>query len=1136
MWHGVTVLSTALAGFGLTWLVQSSVLLVLGVVAGRVLRGAGPAVQSGIYRTTLAAVLVCPVASVALTALGIGGLSLRLPSPVKAEASSSERTQSEERQPIATAAEPVAPMTAFDLGARSEMPAPALEAKAPIARAAQPKVASTPVITVRPPWQTSVAALALLVWGLGTTVFGFRLWIGQRFMRSLRTSAVPAEPDAEHLCRALATRMNVAPPSVWRSPFLFSPCLDGVRRPAILLPDDVGENLSETFVHELAHLARRDALWNLLRHVAVAVFWVQPFLWVLSRRLESTAEEVCDDYVVQFGADRARYAGHLLDLARRALPPVTPSAVGMVSLRTMLARRVVRILDTSRSLSTRAGKRAVLTMLTVGILGTFGAGLLGVGGGRGAKAQTPEKPLESTDRSNDKDKVISLQVIGPDGKPVPRARVIVSRWRVVPGNGVGDAKDASERIEVVRAAVDENGRYDLALEGLDPRKVDLQVLATAPGFGVGYYLKKQPIRLRAGDTPIQGRVVDLEGRPIAGVKIRLGQILVPAPEVTREPISKDDPRSRNGKLGLEGESLLPDGVTTDADGRFRIEGLGQDVLAQLSLTSPAIAFKKVEVLTRAMDRVAGLAWEPAYAGLHEPGTHGAVCTITVEPTRPIEGIVRDLETKEPIPGAIVTAASLSGSRLMIDGQVSTKTDARGRYRLIGLPKESGQGHELAVYPPLDRPYFMTRHIRVPARPGLDPVPFDFELKRAIWITGKVTDVRTGKPVSASLDYFPFLTNERAKDYPNFDPRITASVGIKTRYKTDREGRFRIPGLPGKGVLTVHTDDKAYLVGVGAETIAGQTDQRQLPTYDHIFSSFYQCLKEIDVPERTDTFTCDLGVDSGGSVRLRLIDESGKRVTGAVIRGRFPAAVDHDDNGLYEESVARVGGLAPGQPRRVLIQHHERKIGALFTIPPDGPHQGEEITVTLHPTATLTGRLVDANGKPAQGGVRIELAVDTTSFFQSFPSENAMLDANGQFRCENLVAGVYCVTATNRPVLGLGPRMEPEAFKPFEIAKDLSLKAGQIAALGTFDVNTAKRIDEPSSAKSGDVTMPINGRIVDLEGQPVAGVLVKYERASAPRSGDLSGWPSRTKRLSSNLAKPPTSAKFGSRRIERCLAS
>ena len=169
---------------------------------------------------------------------------------------------------------------------------------------------------------------------------------------------------------------------------------------------------------------------------------------------------------------------------------------------------------------------------------------------------------------------------------------------------------------------------------------------------------------------------------------------------------------------------------------------------------------------------------------------GAKCTIAVAPGRPIEGFVRDSETKQPIASAIVTAAALSGSELTIDGLIATETDAEGHYRLLGLPKEGATGHKLAVYPPFDRPYFATRRIEAPARPGLEPLKFDIHLKSGIWITGTLTDLATAKPVAAAIDYFPMLSNDHAKDYPNFNPNITASVGIKTRYKTDT--RWSLP--------------------------------------------------------------------------------------------------------------------------------------------------------------------------------------------------------------------------------------------------------------------------------------------------------------------------------------------------------
>ena len=665
--------SKAVAEFGLTWLGQSSALLALGLVAGRLLRGSGPAVQSVAYRTTLVAVFVCPVASTILARAGLGGFTLPRPAekteaPIPGPAPAVVAV-GPDRAPIGLD-EP----TRWGRGVAEESPAVA----APLPTVAQPSKVD---------WLAAAILAGLAVWALGTLALGFRLAVGLRTMARLRVSAIPAGSEAEVICVELARRMKLAAPEVLRAPFLESPCVVGLRRPAILLPDDPGPTLRDTFVHELAHLARRDVWWNLIRQIASAVLWFQPLLWVVSRRIEVTAEEVCDDYVVQFGGDRASYAGLLLELAGRALPPSASTAVGMVSLRSLLSRRIVRILDSSRSLSTQAGTRSLLLMLLAGLAGTVGAGLLGVGGPRTAAAGPEDEKAPAGVRT----RTVTGRVVDLDGRPVAGANVTVARFRRA---GIGHYGWDMDRKGLERTLADADGRFTLGFEDLDPAAFEtpthqavigarVMVVATTEGGGPGWAAlpksagNDKPLTLTVArdDAPIDGRLIDLEGRPVAGATVKV--VLLYRPEgpgaidrwratLARDFAGKERPRSDYFPIANEralpgSEPALPAPVTSDAAGRFRIEGLGRDRLATLEVTGPASAFRRFEVVTRPMPAIVG-------RPLSDPGVvdstyHGSNPTLVVDPSRPVEGVVRDLDSKKPIPYATITAEKQAGGQL-----------------------------------------------------------------------------------------------------------------------------------------------------------------------------------------------------------------------------------------------------------------------------------------------------------------------------------------------------------------------------------------------------------------------------------------------------------------------------------------
>ena len=74
-------LATLLVQWAATWFVQSAVLITIGLVVGRLMAARGSAAQSAVYRTTLVAVLICPLASWLLALAGVSGWSLSMPRP-----------------------------------------------------------------------------------------------------------------------------------------------------------------------------------------------------------------------------------------------------------------------------------------------------------------------------------------------------------------------------------------------------------------------------------------------------------------------------------------------------------------------------------------------------------------------------------------------------------------------------------------------------------------------------------------------------------------------------------------------------------------------------------------------------------------------------------------------------------------------------------------------------------------------------------------------------------------------------------------------------------------------------------------------------------------------------------------------
>ncbi len=262
-------------GLAINWLIQSTLLIAVGLAVGYWLRDRGSAVQSAIYRTTLVAVLACPFATWGLSRLGVSGWSLGMPLAYSVQ----EPIPTIESAPQSStqAAESLIESGAV-IDRRSSLPAfsPATELSSlvppsdvPQVRNLPPEVASVessvlPVATAvdgpllgmhRFGW---IAAAMAALWCAASTWLCVRLANSLRQVYRLRRSARPAAQQTIDACHQLATRLSITPPEVLQSPYLPSPCLAGLRRPAVMLPEtELSLPVRDVLVHELAHLCAK---------------------------------------------------------------------------------------------------------------------------------------------------------------------------------------------------------------------------------------------------------------------------------------------------------------------------------------------------------------------------------------------------------------------------------------------------------------------------------------------------------------------------------------------------------------------------------------------------------------------------------------------------------------------------------------------------------------------------------------------------------------------------------------------------------------------------------------------------------------------------------------------------------------
>ena len=111
----------------------------------------------------------------------------------------------------------------------------------------------------------------------------------------LRVSSPAGEEDQAALEPARRRTGCDREAELYRCPRIHTPMLMGLRRPVILLPEDVpAGSLEAALAHELTHLKHRDTWYMLLMTLARCVHWFNPLVWLMVRTARRDMELYCD--------------------------------------------------------------------------------------------------------------------------------------------------------------------------------------------------------------------------------------------------------------------------------------------------------------------------------------------------------------------------------------------------------------------------------------------------------------------------------------------------------------------------------------------------------------------------------------------------------------------------------------------------------------------------------------------------------------------------------------------------------------------------------------------------------------------------------------------------------------------------
>lgn len=345
--------------------VQCSALLLVALLIDRLSHNQSAALRHGMLTSIMTLVVLCPICTVCLPPLRV------LPIEPQGLATSSPVDDTARIQDSVKASNHVMDLHS-SMGIAQGRPAPLADGvsrkdhRKPDDKENTGQSTASEVASFGNNWRIApIESWVWWIWVLGSSMLLLRIllsWI------SLHYICLCGEPDKE--LEALGDRSDV---KFLKSDIVTTPLSFGLVAPCVVVPRPLAakdfdkEKLEGILLHELAHIDRRDSIWQWVTLLCQCFHWFNPLVWIASYKIELLREVACDDLVVASGISPQNYAQSLVEALPKSSMATERCLALSLSSASDMETRIRSILNEAKNRGRSNGRLLVLAAITAGV-------------------------------------------------------------------------------------------------------------------------------------------------------------------------------------------------------------------------------------------------------------------------------------------------------------------------------------------------------------------------------------------------------------------------------------------------------------------------------------------------------------------------------------------------------------------------------------------------------------------------------------------------------------------------------------------------------------------------------------------------------------------------------------------------